>query len=213
MRQKGFASVILILIVIILALGGMYYYNSLKELKTAPPVQVNTQSSTTKETKTVYINDRKNKFTSEDAGYSFEYQYNYYLNYNPATKGFVMGEGASPYFYTDSLPEDLYGGYGTGADDEGTVYTKEFKTTKGYQVNQSITIKSVDHPQGLGTINTIIIDPKNTQRKFILVDFIDNRLSKLQKEKNLKNLTEEDFSQILDSVKINNQIIDTLEFL
>ena len=79
-------------------------------------------------------------------------------------------------------------------------------------MKQDLTINSLYHPQGLGTVNTTIYNDSDSLKKIGLVAFIEHALTELQKEKSLMKLNEQDYLKILNSLEVNNQIIESLKF-
>ncbi|KKQ51788.1 hypothetical protein A2865_03270 [Candidatus Woesebacteria bacterium RIFCSPHIGHO2_01_FULL_39_17] len=169
----------------------------------------NPQTNTLEDKKEfILLNYPNNQFINNDAEYSFEFPNEYYLIYNDAAKSFNMGVAQG-----DANRESFWGGLYVDGDNSGTVYTREFQSKKGYLVFQVLTIKSINHPQGLGTVNTKIFSKSDKTKYMGLVAFIEPKLLQLQKNKDLNQLTQQEYVDLLDNLKVNNQIINSFLFV
>lgn len=100
---------------------------------------------------------------------------------------------------------------GTNSEYSDNSFKKVFTNANGYRIEQSLYVNESNHPQGLGTVYTIV---KNENRSVTIMTFIGGFLEDIAKGRSVNDLTKADYLRILDEMLPGYQIVvDSIKFL
>lgn len=220
-NQSGFAHLVLVLVIVLVGIGALGYFAYKNgQIKVSSPKTVVPDATSITPTPLIKgfpgdnfqvnnIDSQTSEFINLSDGYSLKFPNEYELKRESLIDWELDLKNLTEYYY--GRAGNIIYTTSVSVNRSGANFERILRTENGYDAKQYLYINEPDHPQGLGSVYTVISkDNKNIE----IYTFIGGFLEDIQKTKSLNKLNKSDYLEILDfKLKGYEMTVKTFKFL